>query len=137
MKQLLLFVCLLSSIPLIAQDASQVNTELYKLVFNESVSIKNIRLEFESISPDSRCPKEVNCIRAGEAITVLKVYVDNNFKKELQLTFYPHGISEKLTGILKEENIVIKNLQLFPYPKVDGRQVNSNYFLQFHHIIVD
>ena len=136
MKRLLLVVVLLSSFHLIAQDTTQVNTELYKLFFNESMSIKNVRLEFQSISPDSRCPKEVMCVRAGEAIVTLKVYVDNSFKKELQLTFYPHGISEKLTGILKAENILIENLQLFPYPKADEKQVNSNYFLQFHIVTI-
>lgn len=132
MKGLFLFIVLMTSGYSISQNSSEATVEYKKLCYSESVSIKNVRLEFKKLSADSRCPKEVMCVRAGEAIVTVKVFVNNSFKEELQLTFYPHGVSEKLSQVLEKENILIENLQLFPYPKADLNQINSNYYLQFN-----
>jgi len=134
MKKLLLLVLITACSHIKAQESSQETTELYKLSYGESLSIENIRLEFKTLSADSRCPKEVTCVRAGEAIVTLNVYLDNVLQEELQLVFYPYGVSEQLTKFLKAENILIKNLQLLPYPKPDQEFSKTNYFIQFYRI---
>ena len=38
-----------------------------------TVNGANLRLTFDRVSQDSRCPKDVNCIWEGDAVVVLKV----------------------------------------------------------------
>ncbi|WP_299112230.1 hypothetical protein [uncultured Winogradskyella sp.] len=137
MKRLLLFIILMNSFYNFAQETTDYQLQEYTLPLGESVSFENIRLEFKTLSVDSRCPKEVTCVRAGEVIATINVYVDTIFKKEFRLIFYPYSVLEQLTEFLETENVLIKNLKLFPYPKADEKQVNSNYYLQLDKLIVD
>jgi hypothetical protein len=41
-----------------------------------SVTGTNVRLTFDRVSEDSRCPTDVNCIWEGDAVVVLKVQVE-------------------------------------------------------------
>jgi hypothetical protein len=41
-----------------------------------SVTGTNVRLTFDRVSEDSRCPMDVNCIWEGDAVVVLKVKVE-------------------------------------------------------------
>ena len=41
-----------------------------------TVSGANVRVTFDQVSEDSRCPTDVNCIWEGDAVVVLKVKVE-------------------------------------------------------------
>lgn len=131
MRTYLLAVLLIISMSLDAQDSDSSRTEVIKVQYGTSVTVDNLRLEFKALSPDSRCPKEVTCIRGGDAVVSIDVYVDNILSKELRVTFYPYGASEELSKFLEANGILLKNLKLFPYPKADEKQVSSNYYFSF------
>lgn len=103
----------------------------HTLSFKKSITLNNIRLEFIELSPDSRCPKEVSCIRAGEAIAIIELYKDNKLEETLELKFYPNGVLEQLSDLLRVKNINIKNLRLLPYPQVNKVKTKEDYAITF------
>ena len=135
MKKPLLLVLLLIGLTGFAQDSTMVTALTHKLHLGKAVSIENIRLEFKNLSPDSRCPKEVMCIRAGEAIATLKVSINNKIAEETELTFFPNGVIEELSKLLEGENILIRNLELLPYSNVGTTNLKTKYFIQFETLI--
>ena len=52
--------------------------EEFTLAPGQTAGVKgtNLRLTFERVSEDSRCPVDVTCIWEGDAVVVLKVKVD-------------------------------------------------------------
>ncbi|MDT0557830.1 hypothetical protein RM697_04185 [Ichthyenterobacterium sp. W332] len=138
MKKITFLFLVLSSLQLIGQNTNT-NIEIltHTLAFEDSIIIENITLEFSKLSPDSRCPKEVMCIRAGEAIATVTIYIDNVLKKTLDLTFYPHGVSEELSKFLSSEGILLGAFELLPYPKADRNQINANYLIRFNQEIIN
>ena len=131
MNRLLFILFFLCSLGIAAQDSTTTKVKHYKIAFGKTVLVEHLKIEFKTLSPDARCPKEVTCIRGGEVIVGLAVYDKRALLQELNLTFYPYGMTEFLTGLLASNGISIKYLQLLPYPKADFNQINSNYYLEF------
>jgi hypothetical protein len=52
--------------------------EEFTLAPGQAVSVNgtNVRLTFEKVSEDSRCPTDVTCVWEGDAVVVLKVKVE-------------------------------------------------------------
>ena len=99
------------------------------LGYDEIVSIDNIELELIEIV-DSRCPKSVNCITAGEAKVTVEVYKDGEFLKQKTLIIYPSGIDKKSASLYISEDIIISGINLLPYPIKPEKIPEENYTLQ-------
>ena len=124
MKQFFLFL-ILSFFSFTA--TSQMVTDVF---LGETIQIENIDIEFVELVSDSRCPKEVNCIRAGEAIVLANVYENGTFLEQRKLTFYASGISdERENTLLANRNINISGLNLEPYPKGLDKIRKEDYLL--------
>lgn len=135
MNRLLFILFFLCSFGMSAQDSTITRFAHHKIPFGKTVLVDNLKIEFKTLSPDSRCPKEVTCIRGGEVIVGLAVYEKGVLLQELNLTFYPYGKTEFLSGLLTTKGISVRNLQLLPYPKADLNQIKSNYYLEFDTLI--
>ena len=99
------------------------------LNFEEIVAIDDIELQLISVV-DSRCPKNVSCIRAGEAKVVVEVFKNGKFLKQQTLTFHPSSINKNTTTLYTSNNLNIYGLKLFPYPQGLGKINEKDYVLE-------
>jgi hypothetical protein len=97
----------------------------FKLRVGEQVLIKEtgLKISFQSVAEDSRCPKSVDCIWAGNGKVV--VHVSGNRRKAADV--------ELNTGLDPKEKRFqgydIKLVSLDPYPEKPGKIKSSDYVL--------
>ena len=69
----------------------------------------NVRIEFVGVSGDSRCPADVVCIQAGEAIVQLRV-LERRSSTDYELRTAPQRTT------VTHDGLAIELLELQPYP---------------------
>ena len=122
MKYILLFFLTIS---LSAYSQSTIT----ELNFGEIAHFDDVSVEFVEIISDSRCPKNVQCFRAGEAKVLVAIYKNGKFTHEKTLIFDASGlVLEKNVQLISSENLYIKGLALYPYPS-GGKIVDEKYYL--------
>lgn len=100
-----------------------------KVKLGQSVYVsKTTKIIFRELVSDSRCPKGVQCITAGEAVVRLQLVDDvTDFSKAYISTikFGAEGVSEQ--NEMPYLNLLITAMSLSPYPEA-GKEINpSNY----------
>ena len=89
-----------------------------KINYGESFSHGDIRIEFLKIISDSRCPKSVNCVWAGEAKVQVAIYKGRKKLGKKTLIFDASGvITDKKNLLFSDEEARIIGMALFPYPQ--------------------
>ena len=118
-----------------AQDSTDIQVETPKIVtklfFGKQIEVGDYEIRFVEVTADSRCPKNVNCVRAGEEKVIIEVFRDGEFveKKLLEITPSTH-LQEKYPIVFSSENTVLKAFNLVPYP-VSGIAIKKeDYYLQ-------
>lgn len=108
-----------------------IDTEITLLNYNESVNIGDVSLKFEKVLSDSRCPSDVNCVRAGEAIVVIGVYNKGEYiyKKEVIIDASA-TLSNSNNLIFDSDTIKVFSSKLFPYPKTSEAKDFDKYYLE-------
>lgn len=128
MKSLILSLLLSLSIAISAQETTRIDYSS-SLHIGEMMNFGNRSLKFKNVVSDSRCPKDVTCIWAGEAIVAVEVYEDGKCIEEKQIT-----ISSKIPLEFSTGNITynISRLNLSPIPSVKSKDLKKEYklFLQ-------
>ena len=101
------------------------------LAYGTTLAIEEVDIEFVKVFEDSRCPKNVNCVRAGKAVVLVNVYVDGRFLKEKKIEFYPSGFNNQdLTTIFNADGLQITGLNLMPYPVALSKTPKEAYSLE-------
>ena len=82
MKPILFFVAIIFSSFSFAQDTTSVKRVeapiiVSKLYLGEAMLFEDLEVRFVEVVEDSRCPKNVNCIWAGEVTILVEVYRDS------------------------------------------------------------
>jgi len=124
MKQLYVILFLFATTIVEAQSISNET-----LQFNEILKIDNIELEVIKVI-DSRCPKSVTCITAGQANVIVEVYKSGKFLKQETLIFYPTGTNKENAILYTSKSLNITGLNLLPYPKKPNELRQEDYVLQ-------
>ena len=97
--------------------------ESFSLAVGETASVEgtDLSLRFVAVTRDSRCPKDVSCIVAGEAVVVLGARVGAE-DSELMFKVPPGGKDEQAFGRftiaiveLEPETDSTKNIDAFDY----------------------
>lgn len=127
MKRSVLFaVLLLASASIAAQTGKRVIVldQEFKLKIGESASgPEGLKVEFDSVTDDSRCPKGVTCVWAGNAKILLKVQKDAGKPADVELNT---NINPKTSRYLEYE-LTLKELK--PYPEINVPIKSSDYEL--------
>lgn len=97
-----------------------------KLMYGHMVSFGDTQIKFKSVITDSRCPKGVRCVWAGEAKVLVEVYKNEKLDLERELTFT--AINRDL-AILDTESLQVKALRLQPYPITMTSKNIEEYYL--------
>lgn len=127
MKYYIICLLMAMSFEILAQDKENVNVYSSSLQIGEMLNFGNRSLKFKKVVSDSRCPKDVTCIWAGEAIVSVEVYEDGKCIEEKLIVVAPsNAIHEFILG-----NMVynIGNLILSPLPSVSNQELPVEYKL--------
>lgn len=100
--------------------------EPFDLRIGESaLTTDDIRIKFDTVRSDSRCPSDVNCVRAGEAVIALTLSKEGEIPVGRELDTTPARSS---TTFL---NFTITLSQLQPYPRSDRQIRPEDYVATF------
>ena len=100
--------------------------EPFDLRLGESaLTTDDIRIKFDTVRSDSRCPSDVNCVRAGEAVIALTLSKEGEIPVGRELDTTPARSS---TTFL---NFTITLSQLQPYPRSDRPIQPGDYIATF------
>lgn len=118
-------IFLLTFLSIAAQPEQKVivlNQE-FKLKIGESAKAPRdgLKVEFDSVATDSRCPKGVTCVWAGNAKVLLKVTKDGGKPESVELNT---NTNPKTSRYLEYE-LTLKELK--PYPESDTTIKSSDY----------
>lgn len=118
-------VLLLTFSSIVAQREQRVIvlTQEFKLKIGESAEARRegLKVEFDSVADDSRCPKGVTCVWAGNAKILLKVKKDSGQPENVELNT---NINPKTFRYLEYE---LRLKELKPYPEANATIKSSEY----------
>ncbi|WP_459210455.1 hypothetical protein [Aquimarina rhabdastrellae] len=125
---LLLFLCSLSLYAQEQNPAAKPPVIVTKLPMQTSFEIGKHQIKLLEVIEDSRCPKKVNCVWAGQAKVKIAIYKKEELLKELILTFGAQGIHPKNEkSILKDDTQEILAYNINPYP-ISGQQIDPDSY---------
>lgn len=106
---------------------AEVNVFNTQLQFGEAFSFNNKAVCFKEVVSDSRCPKGVSCVWAGEARVLVDIYEDGKFKEQKTLIINGNNISLDLS--FGDHNYALSAPQLYPYPTANSAISKGDYTL--------
>lgn len=75
-------------------------------------------VKFKSVITDSRCPKNVMCVRAGEADVLISIYKNGDFIEDRKIRIDASGfVMESNNLAFDAEDFKVYGFSLMPYPK--------------------
>ncbi len=98
-----------------------------KLGVGESQKINDIKITFLRVIEDSRCPKDVDCVWAGQAKIRILGEENGIDPVEKELTF---SSPAKTIYIHKSDVLAIKAVRLSPYPETSLATSKRVYYLE-------
>lgn len=136
MKSLLVTCIFLLTSYSYAQDSTQIEKAetpriISKLNYGETLKFNDIELRFVKVISDSRCPKNVTCVWAGEAVVLVDVYKKGKFFEQKKLSFSPTSyLKEELTRLFVSKKLRISGLNILPYPEYRSKIKTEDYYIQ-------
>jgi hypothetical protein len=95
----------------------------------ELFSFENKSIQFKKVISDSRCPKDVTCVWAGEAKVMLAILENGKLIEEKIVTLNDQNkIDFSFLGL--EDIYSLKALDLIPYPVTSHKIKDSEYCLK-------
>lgn len=135
MRDSILALFFLINILSYAQDSTGAQVETPKIVsklfLGKQIVIGDFEIRFVEVMSDSRCPKNVNCVRAGEAKVIVEVFREGEFVEKQLVEITPTTyLYEDYPIMFSSNNLVLKAFNLMPYP-INGVAIkNEDYYLQ-------
>lgn len=130
MKYLSVLFLLCFTILVSAQDSTLVALETPKLsiglVKGDSYMHEYVTVKFIKVIQDSRCPKNVMCIRAGEAEVLIGIYKNGLLLEEKTIIVRPNT---RLLTLYSNAEVIVSAVNLLPYPKEAGTVSDRSYVL--------
>lgn len=99
--------------------------------FQQKVDFEDYQVKFKKVVSDSRCPKDVMCVRAGEAKVLLSIYKKGTFIKDKEVIIHASGyVMEENNLAFNADDFKIYGMTLKPYPKTTDGVPDSDYKLE-------
>ena len=130
MKYFLVFAFLIFSISTMGQESSEIRTYSAVLQQGQLVDFGNRSMKFKEVVSDSRCPKDVTCIWAGEAKVLVQIFENGKFLEEKILLV--NSKSSTLNFLYEAVEYSFSGIDLFPYPTVQSKNTNPVYSLEMN-----
>ncbi|APX98852.1 hypothetical protein [Lacinutrix venerupis] len=135
MKKLLLIFAVLIINSVFAQDSTSVKVDapkiVSKLMYGSTIKVENIEFKFVAVESDSRCPKGVQCVWAGEAIVLVDVFENGKKIEQKRLVFSPSSqLQNALGNLFSSEKLKVSGLNIAPYPEHGTKIKAEDYYVQ-------
>ena len=133
MKHSILTLFILSVLSIHAQDTIEVEPPVIvaKLLLGTQYNYNNITVKFVDVINDSRCPKGVNCVRAGEAKVLVALYMDDKLLEEKIIEITPTTyLVDSPPQLIGFGETTIKGFNLTPYPEWGKEIKKEDYTFQ-------
>lgn len=135
MKKLLLIFAVLIINLVSAQDSTSVKVDapkiVSKLMYGSTIKVENIEFKFVAVESDSRCPKGVQCVWAGEAIVLVDVFENGKKIEQKRLVFSPSSqLQNALGNLFSSEKLKVSGLNIAPYPEHGTKIKAEDYYVQ-------
>jgi hypothetical protein len=111
-KSFLLVFLLVSALGFSQDEPVEVPMIVTKVPLGEMVQFENATVKFIKVIEDSRCPKDVTCIWAGQAKVLVEVIENGKASKEVELLFD----GKKINMLSTSEGYALRGMSLSPYP---------------------
>ena len=146
MKTYFAFVCMLcftafnpvlGQEKVIAKDSTKVVVTppiiAVKVLLGKKVTLSKTEITFEAVLEDSRCPKDVTCIWAGQATIRVRVKPQGSPEELREITFSPGLQGPVLLAVTKDCRIVVNNLHPYPITSTD-EAAKKGYFISLREL---
>ncbi len=118
MRQSLLYICcFLMTLTSLSQKVHIV--EEVQLKYGETATLGEHTIRFDEVKNDSRCPKDVTCVWAGEVIVLLTMDEQDTYN------IRPGGTVE----LWSDENLSYRITEVSPYPETSAKIPKEAYCL--------
>ena len=111
-------------------NAQEPPVKIYSSILQEGgfFTLDEVSIFFKEVISDSRCPKQVTCIWAGEAKVLLEIYENGKFLENRIISSAGENSIQQFSaaGILYN----ITGFQLLPYPEVHSKKIKPEYTLR-------
>ena len=94
----------------------------FDLAPEQAVTIAGLRITFEGVTEDSRCPTGAQCVWAGDAAASFTL--QNPPADPVQSTLHTHGRFERQTAVA---GFVVRLEDIKPYPKQGSTIAPGDY----------
>ena len=134
-KQGLFLLCFFSFLTAFSQDSVYVKVETPKLVaklfLGKTYHIEDVQIKFSDVLSDSRCPEDVTCVWAGEAIVLVDILQNGTLQEQKKLIFQPgKRHDKKLFNLFSSETTTITALKILPNLNSNKKLKKEEYYLQ-------
>lgn len=120
-KSLLLIFLFVSTVGFSQDQPIDVPMIVVKVPLGETVQFENASVKFIKVLEDSRCPKDVNCVWAGQARLLVEVTEKGKASREVELLF--GGASKNI--LFSADGLILKGMSLTPYPVSEDNGVRD------------
>jgi len=123
-------VMLLSS----AQDSTNIKVEapkiISKLMYGKTINVEDLEFKFVAVESDSRCPKGVQCVWAGEAVVLIDVFKNGKRLEQKRLVISPTShLQTSFGNLFSSEKLTVSGFNIMPYPKHTSKINLENYYI--------
>ena len=100
-------------------------------MYGKTIAFEDLAFKFVAVESDSRCPKAVQCIWAGEAIVLIDVFKKGKKVEEKRIVFSPTAQLENTIGnLFSSEKLKISGFNIAPYPEYINTIKPEEYYIQ-------
>lgn len=134
MKLYLIALFVFLSGHLVAQDSTTVEVPkiVAKLPLGKTYTLDQVELVFVDVLSDSRCPKDVTCVWAGQAVALVEVYKDQVLIERKEVVFEPgKNTNLNIKTLCANKGLRVLANNLLPYPEQSQEKIKKEaYYLQ-------
>jgi hypothetical protein len=135
MKSIVFIIALLFSSIGTSQDSIKIKVETPKIVtklqLGKLMHFDGVDVKFVKVVTDSRCPKGVSCVWAGEAKVLIAIYKGNKEVEQKEIVFNTaNQYAGALANIFASETLNVTGYTLSPYPEYGKEIKNDEYYIQ-------
>lgn len=101
-----------------------------KVYLGKSIVVENYEIEFIEVLQDSRCPKGVSCIWAGEVVILVDLFEDGKKVERKKITLNPKiELQNRIGNLFFSDKLSLSVQNVLPYPTAKAKKQSNAYYL--------
>lgn len=102
-----------------------------KLSIGKTMQVGTVAVKFLEIVEDSRCPKNVSCVWAGQIVFLVEIFENGKLLEQKQITLNPKiPFAERVGNLFASTELSISGFSVMPYPEYKNTINPEAYYLQ-------